>query len=98
MPPKFELKLRRHKKKLENLPPQLYQIKIKICHDQGCNDIGVVKATKSRHYLFYFQQYFSALGTVLTKSLTGAFFSNTVDSMFLKLKRNLQERYRDILG
>ena len=75
------------KKHLEKLPPQLYQIKMKICHDQGCNVIGVVKATKWRHYLFYLQQYFSAPGTVLTKLFT--FFSNTVDSMFLKLKRNL---------
>ena len=31
---------------LEKLPPQLYQIKMKICQDQGCNDIGVVIATK----------------------------------------------------
>ena len=27
---------------------------MKICHYQGCNDIGVVTATKWRHYLFYF--------------------------------------------
>ena len=33
-------------KVLEKLPPQLYQIKMKICYDQGCNDIGVVIATK----------------------------------------------------
>ena len=29
-------------KDLEKLTPQLYQIKVKICCDQGCNDIGVV--------------------------------------------------------
>ena len=29
-------------------------IKMKICHYQGCNDIGIVIATKWRHYLFYF--------------------------------------------
>ena len=34
------------KKVLEKLPPQLYYIKMKICYDQGCNDIGVVIATK----------------------------------------------------
>ena len=28
-------------KDLEKLTPQLYQIKMKICYDQGCNDIGV---------------------------------------------------------
>ena len=33
-------------KVLKKLPPQLYQIKMKICCDQGCNDIGVVIATK----------------------------------------------------
>ena len=27
---------------LEKLPPQLYQIKMKICYDQGCNYIGTV--------------------------------------------------------
>ena len=30
----------------EKLTPQLYQIKMKIGYDQGCNDIGVVIATK----------------------------------------------------
>ena len=33
-------------KVLEKLPPQLYQIKMKIFYDQGCNDIRVVIATK----------------------------------------------------
>ena len=60
-------------KDMEKRLPQLYYIKMKIGYDQGCNDIGVVIATKWRHYLFYFQQYFSALGTVLPKSFTGAF-------------------------
>ena len=46
-------------KHLEKLPPQLYQIKMKICRDQGCNDIGVVIATKGRHYLLYLEHYFS---------------------------------------
>ena len=50
---------------------------MKICHDQECNDIGVVIATKWRHCLFYLQQYFSALGTVLTKSFMEAFCSNS---------------------
>ena len=34
----------------------------------------------------------------LTKSFTGAFFSNMVASMFVKFKQIVQERYRDILG
>ena len=50
---------------------------MKICYDQGYNDIGVVIATKWRYYLFYLQQYFSALGTVLSKSFTGAFSYNS---------------------
>ena len=62
-------------KHFEKLPPQMYQIKIKICYDQGCNDIGVVVATKRRYYQFYLQQYISALGIVLPKSFTGAFSS-----------------------
>ena len=33
-------------KVLEKLPPQLFQIKMKICFDQGSNGIGVVIATK----------------------------------------------------
>ena len=60
-------------KDLAKLPPQLYQTKMKICYDQSCNDIGVVIATKWRHYLFYLQQYFSALGTVLRKIVHGSF-------------------------
>ena len=42
----------------------------------GCNDIGVVIATKGSHYLLCSQQYFS-VGTVLPKSITGAFSSNS---------------------
>ena len=45
IPAKFEHKLRRHKH-LEKLPLHLFQIKMKICYDQGCNDIGVVIAMK----------------------------------------------------
>ena len=33
-------------KDLEKILPQLYKIKMKICCDQGYNDIGVVIATK----------------------------------------------------
>ena len=33
-------------KDLEKLPLQSYQLKMKICYDQGCNDTGVVVATK----------------------------------------------------
>ena len=62
----------------EKLPLQLYQIKTKICYDQGCNDIGVdIGATKLRHYLFYLQQYFLVLGAVHPKSFTGEFLSNS---------------------
>ena len=37
-------------KDLKKLPPQVCWIKMKTCCDQGCNDIGVVIATKLRHY------------------------------------------------
>ena len=50
---------------------------MKICYDQDYNDIGVVKATKQRHYLSYLQLYFSALGTARPKSFTRAFSSNS---------------------
>ena len=33
-------------KHLEKLPPHFYYIKMKVCHDQESNDIGVVIATK----------------------------------------------------
>ena len=33
-------------KVLEQLPPQLYWVKMKICYDQVCNGIRVVIATK----------------------------------------------------
>ena len=51
--------------------------KMTICYDQGCNDIGVVIATKWHYYLFYLQQYISALGPVLPKSFKRAFSSNS---------------------
>ena len=54
-------------KHLEKLPPQ---------YENGCNDIGVVIATKGSHYLLCSQQYF-AVRTVLPKSITGAFSSNS---------------------
>ena len=77
IPPKFSINYVTINKDLEKLPPGLYEIKIKICYDQGCNDIEVVIATKCRHFLFYLQQYFSVLGTVLPKSFTGAFSYNS---------------------
>ena len=47
---------------------------------QGYNDFGVVIATKWRHYPRYLQPYFSVLGTVPSKSFTGAFsFNSRVD-------------------
>ena len=55
-------------KDLEKLSPSLYWIKMKICYDRGCKDIGVVITTNPL---------LSALGTVLPKSLTGVFSSNS---------------------
>ena len=75
IPAKFEHKLRRHKQTFVKIATTVVLDKDEICCDQGCNDIGVVIATKWRHYLLYLQQYFS-VGTVLLKSITGAFSSN----------------------
>ena len=62
-----------------HLGGSIQSFKMTICYDQGCNDIGVVIATKWRYYLFYLQQYISALGPVLPKSFTRVFSSNTID-------------------
>ena len=45
--------------------------------------------TPPAHYLFYFSN--DSRHGNLTKSFTGAFFSNTVTSMFVKFKQNLIE-------
>ena len=74
IPPNSEHNYLAIDKHLEKLPLQFYD---EICHDQECNDMGFVIATKWRHCLFYLQQYFSALETVLTKSFTEAFCSNS---------------------
>ena len=50
---------------------------MKICYDQGYNGIGVVIATKYRHYLFYLQLYFLVQGTLLPKSFAGVYSSNS---------------------
>ena len=50
---------------------------MKNFYHQGYNDIWVVIATKWCHYLCYWQPYFLALGTVLPKSFTRAFSSNS---------------------
>ena len=50
---------------------------MKNFYDHGYNDIWVVIATEWCHYLFYWQLYFLALGTVLPKSFTRAFSSNS---------------------
>ena len=70
---------------------------MKIYYHQGCNDIGVVIATKWRFYLFYLKQYFSALGTVLPKSFTGAFSSDSpldVRGVKAKFVRALSRYFR----
>ena len=76
--PKFEHKLRPHKQSwFGKIATTIVLDKDEICQDQGCNNIGVVIATKWHHYLFYLQQYFSALGSVLPKSFTGASSCNS---------------------
>ena len=77
IPPKFERKLRRDKQRFGKIDTTVVLDKDKICYDQGCNDIGVVIATKWGHYLFYLQQYFLELGAVLPKSFTGVFSYNS---------------------
>ena len=73
-PPEFEHKLRRLRD-LENCQHGCIIIKMKICQDQGCNDTGIVIATKWRHILLAAVSL--GTGTVLPKSFTGTFFSNS---------------------
>ena len=67
---------------------------MKICYDQGYNDIRVVIATKWPHYLLYLQPYFSALflakfqwnlsehsGDILGWSFNGWKFSVKLDNL-----------------
>ena len=72
IPAKFEHKLRRHKQTFGKIATTVVLDK----DENGCNDIRVAIAKKGRHYLLCLQQYFS-VGTVLPKSITGAFFSNS---------------------
>ena len=76
IPPMFECKLRRRKQRFGKIDTTVVLDKDENLLWSGCNDIGVVIATKWRHYLFYLQHDFSALGTVLPKSFTGAFSNN----------------------
>ena len=75
--------IHRHKQRFGIIATTIVLDKDENCYDQGCNDIRVVIATKWHHYLFHLQQYFSALGTVLPKSFTRAFSSNSY-LMFVK--------------
>ena len=60
--------------------------------------IGVVRVTNWRHYLFYLQPYFSALGTFLPKSFAGGFSSNCCYNRCpLSFRQNLWDRYPDFL-
>ena len=72
IPAKFEHKLRRHKQTFGKIATTVVLDK----DENGCNDIGAVIATKGSHYLLCSQKYFS-VGTVLPKSITGAFSSNS---------------------
>ena len=46
IPDKFDHKLRRHKQTFGKIATIVVLDKDEICYDQGCNDIGVVIATK----------------------------------------------------
>ena len=75
IPPKFEHKLPCQKQRFGKIATII--LLDRSNYDQGYNDIAVIIATKWCYYLFYLQQYFLALGTVLPKSFTGAFSSNS---------------------
>ena len=68
---------------------------MKICYDQGYNDIGVVIATKGRHYLFtcssisrHWELFFPNRLLELLPTIAA--------SMFVKFKRNLYKSVIEI--
>ena len=74
----FSGSIRRHKQWFEKIATTVVLDKDKNLLRSGrCSDIGVIIATKWRYYLFYLQEYISALGTALSKSFTIAFSSNS---------------------
>ena len=72
-------------------------MKIQICSDQGYHDIGVVIATKWRHYPFYLQPYFSRHWELFFQNRSRELFSPIGAPLFVKFKRYLWERFRYIL-
>ena len=74
----------------------LYYLKVKICFVQGYNDIGVIMATNWCHYLFYWQ-FISRHRELLFQNRSRELFPPIAAPMIVKFKRNLYERYRDIL-
>ena len=83
MPPKFEHKLRRHKRRFEKIATTVVLDKMKICYDQGCKDIGVVLAMEWCHYLFYLQ-----LWELFFQNHSWKLFPPIATSVFVKFKRN----------
>ena len=77
IPPKFEDNLRRHKQSFGKIATTVVLDKDENLLWSGLQWHRSCIATKWRYYLFYLQKYFSALGTVLPKSFTGAFSSNS---------------------
>ena len=74
---KFENKVRHHKQTFGKIATTV------VCYDQGCNDIGVVIATKLRHYLLY------SHWELFFQNRSQELFPAIVALMFVKLKRNL---------
>ena len=77
MPPKFEYKLRRHKQRFGKIATTVVLDKDEIFLWSGLQWHQSCHSNEMRPLSILLQQSFSALGTIVSKSFTGAFSSNS---------------------
>ena len=77
IPPKFEHKLRRHKQSFGKIATTVVLDEDENLLLSGLQRHRSCHSNEMTLLLFYLQQYISTLGTVLPKSFTGAFSSNS---------------------
>ena len=75
-------------KDLEKFPPQLYKIKMKICCDQGYNDIGVAIETNWCITVFTWSRIFQHFN-LFFQNRARELLLPIAASMFVKFKQNL---------
>lgn len=70
---------------------------MKIYYEQCCVNIGVVVATKWRHYLFYFQPYLEFSFYTITYEYLRELDHTITASMFVMFEQHLWEHFGDAL-